>query len=449
MFEVHTGTYLQTWSDNMSIVGTPKKAKNLQGVKVSFIPDLEKFECSLDEFNTVIFKVLQSRVFDCVATTPDKFKVVFNGTAIKQKSLAHYVSMFLPEGEKPIVDLSCNHWKIAVIPSTTFKAHAFVNGIFTPQGTHVNHVVSKIVDVFADSKKFKDKDVRAIAKKHVAVFIVADIVNPVFDSQSKTKLTSPAGKFEFKYTLGDEFAKKIMKSDISDMIVADLEKSDKKEAAKSDGNARKSVVSVPKLRDAQFAGTKNGKDCTLVLTEGDSALTLVIAGISSLSRGFQYFGAFPLRGKLLNTLNASPSAQNNNAEFVNIKKILGLISDEVYTDLSIKTKLRYGRVMIAADADTDGSHICGLVANLFNAGWPSLLKQIPGFLSLFRTPIVIATKGGANQQLFYSLPDFDAWADTVDTKSYKIKYYKGLCSPIFVLQQLTCCCSRSRHKFNQ
>ncbi len=77
-----------------------------------------------------------------------------------------------------------------------------------------------------------------------------------------------------------------------------------------------------------------------------------------------------------------------NSEITNLKKILGLVNGKVYTDTK---SLRYGKIMIMTDQDHDGSHIKGLVMNVFHTLWPSLLNL--GFITSMITPIIKATKG--------------------------------------------------------
>lgn len=125
-----------------------------------------------------------------------------------------------------------------------------------------------------------------------------------------------------------------------------------------------------------------GNQCTLILTEGDSAKSLAVSGLAVVGR--DNFGVFPLRGKLLNVRDASPSMVSNNAEINAIKQILGLQHGKVYESTD---SLRYGHLMIMTDQDHDGSHIKGLIINLLDHFWPSLMK-IPGFLLEFITPIV-------------------------------------------------------------
>ena len=114
-----------------------------------------------------------------------------------------------------------------------------------------------------------------------------------------------------------------------------------------------------------------------------------------------------------------------NEEMKNLIDILGLKFGMEYQESNIKT-LRYGKLMIMADQDTDGSHIKGLVINFIHHFWPTLL-DVPGFLQQFITPIVKATKG-KKSITFFTLPQYENWRESTgnDAKGYKIKYYKGL-----------------------
>jgi DNA topoisomerase-2 len=181
---------------------------------------------------------------------------------------------------------------------------------------------------------------------------------------------------------------------------------------------------LAKLDDANNAGTKNAGECTLILTEGDSAKSLAVSGLSVIGR--DNFGVFPLRGKLLNVREAIHSQIAANAEINAIKQILGLQHGKKYADVST---LRYGHLMIMTDQDHDGSHIKGLIINLFDHFWPELLK-IPGFLLEFITPIVRVSKGkGPNRQdiTFFTIPEYEAWKEeNGNSAGWTIKYYKGL-----------------------
>ena len=134
--------------------------------------------------------------------------------------------------------------------------------------------------------------------------------------------------------------------------------------------------------------------CTLIVTEGDSAKTLAVAGLSVVGR--DHYGVFPLRGKCKNVRDASVTQLTSNQEFNDLKKILGLQQGKDYQDVS---ELRYGRLMIMTDADNDGSHIKGLILNMIHYFWPSLLKL--GFVVSMVTPIIKAIQGFSIQVILH------------------------------------------------
>lgn len=191
-------------------------------------------------------------------------------------------------------------------------------------------------------------------------------------------------------------------------------------------------------RRGVLGGLRPPTQCTLILTEGDSAKASAVAGLSVVGR--QKYGVFPLRGKVMNVCDVGADKVAANAEITAIKKILGLQTGKAYASVA---DLRYGRVMLMTDADTDGSHIKGLVMNLFQLQWPSLLR-VEGFMCTLLTPIVKAflsssgakSKGGAAAPLeFYNLGEYRRWSEshaaaevagTGTGKKPTLKYYKGL-----------------------
>ena len=174
------------------------------------------------------------------------------------------------------------------------------------------------------------------------------------------------------------------------------------------------------MDDANYAGTSKSKDCTLILTEGDSAKAFAVAGLSVIGRN--YYGVFPLKGKILNVRDCIPAKILSNVEITYLKQIIGLRQNKIYTDTN---GLRYGHIMILTDADVDGSHIKGLFMNMIEHFWPSLI-QITGFIQSMVTPVV-KVKKGKNITSFYTLTEYNDWKnETNNGKGYDIKYYKGL-----------------------
>jgi len=179
-----------------------------------------------------------------------------------------------------------------------------------------------------------------------------------------------------------------------------------------------SVSGIVKLEDANNAGGRNSKRCTLILTEGDSAKALAVSGLGVVGR--DDYGVFPLRGKLLNVRDAGHEAIIKNVEIAHIIQILGLKRNVDYTSTD---SLRYGHLMIMTDQDHDGSHIKGLLINFLDHAFPSLLR-LPDFLVEFITPIVKTWKG--KQEIsFYTLPQYEEWkAQNNGGKGWQYKYYK-------------------------
>jgi len=249
------------------------------------------------------------------------------------------------------------------------------------------------------------------------VFVKATLVNPSFSSQVKSECTLKPQDFGSKFEPPKTFIKTILKTSIQSELMALSKFREMKELKKTDGSRKSKITGIPKLDDANKAGTQHSGKCTLIVTEGDSAKTLAIAGLSVVGR--DHYGVFPLRGKCKNVRDASVKQLTENKEFNDLKKILGLQQGKVYTSLS---ELRYGRLMIMTDADNDGSHIKGLILNMIHYFWPSLLKL--NFVVSMVTPIIKATKGSETKS-FYTDSTFRQWYGN-GKQGWKIKYYKGL-----------------------
>tara|TARA_B100001093_G_C26859789_1_gene1029398 strand:- start:1959 stop:5231 length:3273 start_codon:yes stop_codon:yes gene_type:complete len=424
---VHSGKkYIQIFEDNMSKINKPviTDTKEKAYTKITFVPDFNKFNLkNLEDCDTL--DILKKRVFDVSAITPKTVSVYLNDEKIKCKDFSEYVSYYIgskTEAPRVYYEEPNGRWQIAIALSKkdSFQHVSFVNGISTIDGgSHVDHVILPIIKKCTEEIQSKHKNITVkpqYVKDSLFVFINSTIENPTFSSQTKDKHTTRVSEFGSKFTLVEEFTKKILKLGFVDSLLAVAEAKEKKSLSKTDG---KKVVrlSVPKLDDANKAGTSESLKCTLILTEGDSAKTTAVSGLSVVGR--DYYGVFPLRGKLLNTREASFSQISKNEEILNIKKILGLQIDTKNTK-----NLRYGKILIMTDADYDGFHIKALLINFIDAGWPNLLKDV--FIGSIVTPIVKVSKG--NEQLsFYTQKEYINWKETDQAKgNWNIKYYKGL-----------------------
>ncbi|XP_050209559.1 DNA topoisomerase 2 [Mercurialis annua] len=429
--------YKQVFSNNMGKKSSPSITKCKQGenwTKISFKPDLAKFNMEMLEEDVVA--LMKKRVIDMAGCLGHNVKVELNGKRVPIKSFQDYVKLYLGTVSESEADIPKSfylkvgdRWEICV--STTegqFQQVSFVNSIATIKGgTHVDYVTNQITNYLVGfvNKKNKTANIKAHnVKNYLWVFVNALIDNPAFDSQTKETLTLRQSNFGSKCELPDDFLKKVAKSDIVENLLSWAKFKNEKELKKTDGTKR-GRVNIPKLEDANEAGTKNSHKCTLILTEGDSAKTLAISGLGALSQDVRdLYGVFPLRGKLLNVREATPKQLNENKEIESIKKILGLQQSKKYDNTN---SLRYGHLMIMTDQDHDGSHIKGLLINFIYYFWPSLLR-IPSFLVEFITPIVKASHRNGTVLSFYTMPEYKSWKESLigSAKGWTIKYYKGL-----------------------
>jgi DNA topoisomerase-2 len=420
--------YSQTFSNNMTqrTKADVKASSKAPYTQISFIPDYEKF--GMKNMSDDIYKLFNRRVIDACATTPKDVSVFFNGEKLMIKDFEKYCELFLDKKEQPFVYESAGErWEVvaSISSSGSFEFLSFVNGINTIKGgKHIEYITNMITKNLVDMTQSKKKKIVKAQhiKDNLFVFVKALIVNPSFDSQSKETLTTPVAKFGSKCELSDKFYDKLFKIGIVDKALSITEFYDKKKLVKTDGKKISRII-VPKLDDANLAGTKDSASCTLILTEGDSAKTMAISGLSIIGR--DKYGVFPLRGKILNVKDATLQKISDNTEITAIKKILGLEQNKKYTDLS---QLRYGSIMIMTDQDHDGSHIKGLIFNIFQSMWHELY-EISGFLTSMLTPIIKATNNRGTEVIeFYNMSDYERWAETDIAKngSWKIKYYKGL-----------------------
>ncbi|KAI1462087.1 type II DNA topoisomerase [Annulohypoxylon moriforme] len=439
--------YKQTWRDNMGKMDKAKitSSKNNDFVRVTFKPDWKRFGMP-DGIDDDLESLLYRRVYD-MAGTVRNVKVYLNGTLIKL-TFKDYCEMYAKsisrergdeEGAEPpsatvILEDPKAHrgrWEIAfAVSDGSFQQVSFVNSIATTTGgTHVNYISDQICESLLKTlnKRKKGHSLKANhIRNHIFIFVNCLINNPAFTSQTKEQMTTKVSQFGSKCALSETFLKKISQTDAINNIIQFAEAKADKMLAKSDGNKR-SRISNAKLVDANLAGTKKGHECTLILTEGDSAKSLAVAGRAILDP--DRIGVFPLRGKMLNVRDASIDQITKNQEIQNIKQFLGLKHKQVYTD---NKSLRYGHLMIMADQDHDGSHIKGLLINFLQVQYPSLLK-IPDFFQEFITPIVKVWQGSNPKKplrlkSFFTQPQYEEWKEThkAELKKWESKYYKGL-----------------------
>jgi DNA topoisomerase-2 len=423
--------FYQEWTNNMEKACKAKvtdiTAKNAKPyIKVIFYPDFKRF--GIENLNNDHYELFHRRVIDIAGISGNRLKVYFNDNLIKANTFKSYIDLHYPN-ETVYFDESNERWTVGVLykQDSNNDVISFVNSINTYRGgTHANHVMDNIIKTLInDNIKKKEKELKIspqLLKDNLVFFINSTLINPTFSSQTKDTCTSKLDKFGSKYIPQPAFLKKLAKCGIVEQIIELVKFKESSSLKKTDGKKQVRIKGIPKLDDANKAGSKDSYKCSLILTEGDSAKAFAISGLSIVGR--DYFGVFPLKGKLLNVREATPAQLLNNEEINSLKQIMGLKHGEDYSDEAKFKQLRYGRIIILTDADVDGSHIKGLVMNFVHSIWPSLIKK-ENFITSLATPIVKAFKG--NEILtFYNLTDYDSWVEKGDNKNYKIKYYKGL-----------------------
>jgi DNA topoisomerase-2 len=411
-------TYTQKWSKNMTVCDPPKIKKHsgaTSSVSITFTPEWKRF--GMSKMDDTIYNIFQKRVWDANICTTQNCKVKFNGDVLPKQNFEAYAKMH--EGVQEVASVSGDRWSVCIGPSENgLEQISFVNGLCTMKGgTHVDHVANIVANGIIEDMAKKIKLKPQQVKNAFTIFVKATLENPNFSSQVKSECTSKSPDFGSKFELPKTFVKNALKTGIADELLALSKFKEMKELKKTDGARKSKITGIPKLDDANKAGTAQSSKCTLIVTEGDSAKTLAVAGLSVVGR--DHYGVFPLRGKCKNVRDSSVAQLTSNQEFNDLKKILGLQQGKEYTSVS---ELRYGRLMIMTDADNDGSHIKGLILNMIHYFWPSLLKL--NFVVSMVTPIIKATKGSETKS-FYTDSAFRTWYGS-GKQGWKIKYYKGL-----------------------
>jgi len=424
--------YTQEFNNNLDEICAPKitKATNAKPyTKITFKPDYARL--GIPGLSADMVALLKKRVYDISAVTDKTIKVKYNSALVPTKNFEQYISLYIGDktaSQRVYEEDPNSRWEyaVALTPSNEFIQVSFVNGIYTSKGgKHVEYILNQITRKMCEyiEKKKKVKVNPNTIKEQLVLFIRCDIENPAFDSQTKDYMNTPAAKFGSKCDVSDKFIEKVAKMGVMDAALQLTEVKENKAAKKTDGVKSKSIRGIPKLDDANWAGTDKSSECMIIFCEGDSAKTGVISGLSSEDRNT--IGVYPLKGKVMNVRGEAVKKVAENKEIAEIKKILGLEAGKEYNSLEdVHKHLRYSRVVFMTDQDLDGSHIKGLCINLFQNEWLSLTK-IPGFIGFMNTPILKAKKG-ASELKFYNEGEYEEWKAINDTKGWNIKYYKGL-----------------------
>lgn len=432
--------YRQTWSNNMRTVSTPiiTQYSGVGYTQISYSLDFPRF--GIPNFDLQAKEIYMAHC--CTISYTCGLPIFFNGEKIEVPTLFDYAKLYFDLTKDSCITFT-DAEKVydVVLADTPDQAIliALVNGIMIKNGgIHTDEIMTNVVSCIKD---FFGKSLEGITLtrrdivNHVSLFISARLIAPEFKNQVKDYLsglrprTGPNGeKIQRKLpsiTIPEKLINNIKKWNLILKINEELERKQFNKLKKTDGKSRN--PKIPKLDDANYAkDPKTAHLATLLVCEGTSASGFLESLISFYPNGTgrNIYGIFPLKGKMLNALNANFLQILNNEEFNNLKKALGLEEGVDYKIEANRKKLRYSQLIIVPDSDADGIHVCSLCVVFFLVRFYSLVEI--GFIKFLRTPILTVKKGSAYFK-FYTQGAYETWKTrNPDFESWTTRYYKGL-----------------------
>lgn len=350
---------------------------NEQSIRITFYPDFAHLKIKDKQISTDNMKVLFKRCHD-LSHLPLEIKL--NDVILPRLTWEDYVKTF--NISENLFTYVSDRWKIAFgVSNDKYRQISYVNNITTYDGgEHVKYILEQLWRYVIEQDEEVSNVKNSTFKQHISLIVYSIIADPSFDSQAKDKLTTKCTEFGSSCMIPIS----TLNAFVENTNIIDVIKPVKSTKSTTTKPRRGKITNVEKLVEANKAGTSEGYKCTLFLCEGLSAKNMCDAGIGIL--GHNYFGCYPLRGKVLNTRNANENKYLANREISDVKNIIGLTDGMEYTPEDIK-KLRYGKVVCVKDADSDGADIMGLIINFFDTKFRSLLL-CPGFFSEFISPMI-------------------------------------------------------------
>lgn len=413
------------WTENMgqkskAVVEPSKK----HYTKTTFLIDFDRFDQKVKGITDDFIKIMHKRCIDAAAANLG-LKVIFNvvdvlhdthTTEWKFRKFEEYIDLYSDYIEEDdMISYKDDQKQIWICPDSSIDV-AFVNGAECSRGTHIKAVRNPIGHAVAEVLKKKHKievTNKGIDGKY-GIFGVFNISNPAYDSQTKECLTTPQESFYKdgkEFTISEDFLRKIQRSEIVELV---LDWYRKKLEAEDIAKIRKLNREAKKLmRSDKFINctSRNHLEKELWVFEGDSAHTG-----ARMSRNPQTQATLRMRGVPLNTIGMTPAQVMKNQVFNDLVNVLGLQWGE-YNKVE---NLKFGKMIIASDADYDGDKICGLLL-VFADHFPELFEQ--DFIYRVVTPIITATKGKDHRR-YYTREEYEK--DAKHLNGFVIKYLKGI-----------------------
>ena len=303
--------------------------------------------------------------------------------------------------------------------SRTENWHVFTNGLENSEGgTSLTGIKTALTNFF--KKKLKGEGTPDVLRKGLFYAVSCKVPNPSFANQTKTKINNPELRGlcqrattqmleEFEYRHGDEFQRilELLTKELKAEAAAERARRQVLEAVKDvEKNQKKKVFASDKLKDAEFLG----EGSTLLIAEGDSALGGLAQG-----RDYTRYGILAIRGKIINALSNPDEKVYENEEIKLLLSAMNIIPGKYDAK-----KLRYGKLAICTDADSDGYHIGLLIMAALAHIAPQFIRE--GRLCWLRSPLYIVTNGKA-ETYYFTDEEFNAAKSKVKGE---VKRNKGL-----------------------
>lgn len=412
--------YRQTFSNGAAQVSSPsiRAGSDKTGTSVSFQLDGEVFEET-----SLPAELMENRAMEIALTNPN-ITAEYNGKKYK----------FKKGFEEIVKKISKNFFKFEIDNIEFFVIFDVHEGLDERMFSWVNSSLlfdgglcnTQFINAFTDraikhlsasAKKQKCEVTKNDVRKNLLVLGNLRLSNPEYDAQSKTRLTGPNLRKELSDLVDNQwsvFARKNKDwlNEVLERAIIRHHSHANKKAVKEHQKKRK----VPGLVDA------TGKDrfnCQILITEGDSAASMITD-----ARDPRTTASLPLRGKINNVHGSTVAQVLNMGKVSDLLTAIGLIPGQK----ALRSSLRYGKIVIATDADYDGGDIFTLLINLFYTYWPELFD--PGYEPIIHrlvAPNVCAIKG--NKRVHF--PTRNEYEKAKDKyKGWTIKYYKGLGSMV-------------------
>ena len=403
--------YTLTCKNNMDMIdGKVSKSSGITGTTVTFYPDFEKLNMG-NQIDEIYQDLIKFELIYLAATYP-QIDFYFNKRKIKIKSFRQLYNEYFPND---VIMTETDHLMVGFSHSEDgWKFIHFINGINVFNGGKVlDYADSQIIGALTDKlqKRYPNIKRNDVKNKVIFHYVVKELPLPRFADQIKSESVNLPSQYpeiaeEVREIASSRFIDKVYKDKSITGPIIDLFKA--KEAIKDKKDLEKSVKKIK--RPLKYWAAQGDKKY-LVISEGDSAIGSIINGV-----GRKGYGFYPIKGKTSNVLK-DPKKLKSDKELLEISNILGI-------DFSNnQNTLNYENIVIASDADFDGSHISALLLSFFYLTSIDYLKE--GRIYRFLTPIAITYKNNKIDKMFFDMDELKKYEES-KPRGVIYDYKKGL-----------------------